>query len=333
MGLFSSSNTFDPNKDIPDLSGRVYVVTGGSAGIGFGIVAHLLQHNAAKIIILSNKMQHAEEAMEELKEFGDVARVEWVHCDLSDLKQTDGAVKTLAKEEQRIDALILNAGLGVGENWETVDGIDSHMQVNHFSQMHLFLTLLPNLQATHNARVVVMSSELHRPVGSSTKFESLAEINSDKGPMPLYNRTKLAQVLFVRAVKRRMDKGKLGFHGEKGNVGVLYINATHPGGVVTDQQDQAVEAYGTKGKLGVMAVKPFMKDPVKEGCRSALYAATSDEIVEKNIIGEYIVPDKKITSTSDKSQDDQLGENLWKLSLDILREKLGPEAQYQIDVQ
>ena len=44
--------------------------------------------------------------MEELKEFGDVARVHWVHCDLSDLKQTNGVARTLAKEEQRIDAVI-----------------------------------------------------------------------------------------------------------------------------------------------------------------------------------------------------------------------------------
>lgn len=100
-----TGNKFDPNTDIPDLSGRVYIVTGGSAGIGFGIVAHLLQHNAAKILLLSNKKQHAEQAMEELKEYGDPSRVHWVHCDLSDLKQTLSVAKTLAAEEKKVDAV------------------------------------------------------------------------------------------------------------------------------------------------------------------------------------------------------------------------------------
>ena len=219
--------------------------------------------------------------------------------------------------------LICNAGLGVGSYWETTDGIDSHFQVNHLSQMHLTLTLLPILQANPSSRLVVQSSELHRPVSSSSKFATLSEINEDIGAMALYNRTKLAQILFVRALKRRMDDGALGFRKYNGKNNILYANATHPGGVNTDQQQQAVEAYGTIGKIGVAAIRPFMKDPVKAGCRSALYAATSPEVIEKGISGEYIVPDKKITEPSTQAQDVQLGENLWALSVNILREKLG----------
>jgi len=55
MVLGLGSNKFDPNNDIADLSGKVYVVTGGSSGIGFGIVAHLLQHNPERIILLGKK--------------------------------------------------------------------------------------------------------------------------------------------------------------------------------------------------------------------------------------------------------------------------------------
>jgi len=324
---FLTGNKFDPNSDIPDLSGKVYVVTGGSAGIGFGIVAHLLQHNPAKILLLSNKKQHAEEAMEELKEFGDTSKVHWIHCDLSDLKQTDGVAKELTSEK-RIDALICNAGLGVGKYWETVDGIDSHFQVNHLSQMHLTLSLLPNLQATPSSRLVVQSSDLHRAANPDTNFVSLEEINTDVGPTFLYNRTKLAQILFIRALVRRMEAGKLGFKGvggrsTEGRDGVLYANATHPGGVSTDQPQQAIEAYGTLGQIGVMAVRPFMKDPVKEGCCPALFAATSEDVITEGLYGQYIVPDKKVTEPSARAKDDELGERLWNLSIKILQEKLG----------
>ena len=85
------------------------MVTGGSAGIGFGIVAHLLQHNAERIQLLSNKKQHAEEAMEELEAYGDTGRVKWIHCDLSDLKKTDEVAKQLLREEKHIDAVCTTA--------------------------------------------------------------------------------------------------------------------------------------------------------------------------------------------------------------------------------
>jgi WW domain-containing oxidoreductase len=75
----------------------VYVVTGGSAGIGYGIVAHILQHNPAKIYLLSNKEQHADEAKESLREFGDISKVEWRQCNLEDLKQTDEVAKQLSQ--------------------------------------------------------------------------------------------------------------------------------------------------------------------------------------------------------------------------------------------
>jgi len=84
----------------------VYIITGGTAGIGFGITAHMLQHNAAKIYLLSQKEEHAVEAMEELKKYGDASRVEWVQCDLKSLKQTDGVAKKLAGLQQ-IDAVSL----------------------------------------------------------------------------------------------------------------------------------------------------------------------------------------------------------------------------------
>jgi WW domain-containing oxidoreductase len=137
-------------------------VTGGSAGIGYGIVAHILQHNPAKIYLLSNKEDHADEAKESLKDFGDISKVEWRQCNLEDLKQTDEVSRQLANELTRLDALVCNAGLGVGVYNETRDGLDSHMQVNVFSQAHLTLSLLPILQKTPDSRIVHQSSDRTR---------------------------------------------------------------------------------------------------------------------------------------------------------------------------
>ena len=67
-----------------------------------------------------------------------------------------------------------------------------------------------------------------------------------------------------------------------------WVNATHPGAVATDQLQQAVEAYGTVAKVGIKAIKPMMKEPVDEGCRPALFAATSEDIVKGGIQGQYV---------------------------------------------
>lgn len=260
-------------------------MTGGSAGIGFGICAHILQHNPAALYLLGKKEEHIEQAVERLKEYGDVSKVHTKQIELEDLKQTDQVAKELASKLDRLDALICNAGLGVGVFNLTKDNIDSHMQVNHISQFHLAQTLLPLLQRTPNSRLVLQSSDLHRGI-SDVKFESVEELNQDIGPMMLYNRTKLAQVLYIRALAARKEKGQLGFDADM-SAGP-FLNVTHPGGVQTDQQKQAVDAYGTLGKIGVAAVKPFLKDPVDAGCRPALFAATSEDIVKDSVQGQYV---------------------------------------------
>lgn len=318
MASLITGNKFDPNTDIPDLTGKVFVVTGGSAGIGFGIVAHLLQHHAEKIYLLSNKSTHADEAINELKEYGDVSKIEWVKCNLADLKETDRVGQELKKKITTLDALVCDAGIGVGPFSLTGDDIDSHFQINCLAQFHLTFILIPRLQSTPNSRLVLQSSDLHRMAPSSVKFESVDEVKQDIGPSYLYNRSKLGQVLFVRALKRRMEQKRLGFTSTE----QVWANASHPGAVSTDQQEQAVEAYGTLGKAMVAATRPFMKEPVKQGCRPALFAATSEEIVKEKIQGAYIVPDKKPTDPSSQAMDETLGENLWKLTEKLLLEKL-----------
>lgn len=294
----------------------MYIVTGGSAGIGFGIVAHLLEHKASKIYLLSNKEHHASEAQAELANWGDSSRVEWRQCNFESLKQTDDVAKSLLKELNQLDALVCNAGLGVGVYNETQDGLDSHMQVNHFAQAHLAMTLLPVLQKTKDSRLVMQSSDLHRAAPSSVAFTSIEEINQDIGPTLLYNRTKLAQILFVRELVKRIQAQQFG-------AGEVWINATHPGAVSTDQPKQAEEAYGTIGKIGVAVVRPFMKDPVAQGCRPALFAATSEDVVKDKIQGQYIVPDKKVTEPSNQAKDEKLAVALWNLTKTIMEEKVG----------
>ena len=112
-------------------------------------------------------------------------------------------------------------------------------------------------------------------------------------------------------------------------VNTPWLNATHPGAVSADQPKQAEESYGALGKIAVAVVRPFMADPVKQGCRSALFAATSEDVVKDNVQGGYIIPDRKVSSVSSQASDETLAENLWNLTRDVLQSKIG-ELGYEM---
>ncbi|KXS98913.1 hypothetical protein AC578_7457 [Pseudocercospora eumusae] len=309
-----SKNTYDPKTDMPDISGKVYVVTGGSAGIGFGICAHLLQHNCAALYILSKKKEHLEEAQQGLKKYGDISKLHPIQLDLEDLHQTDKIAARLSKELIRLDALILHASLSVAPSAESKDSIDTHMQVNILSQHHLTMCLLPLLIQTHDSRLVLQtsSSSLHH-FSPSPKFpKEISELKSDIiGPMTSpYGRTKLSQILQTRALVRRKQRAEIGMRPNS----APWINTTHPG-------EQAIDAHGNIGVI----TRPSMKDAIDQGCRSALFAATSPDVAAEKMDGEYIVSsDCRVSSeTTEHVQDEELGERLWELTEQILREKLG----------
>jgi len=67
----------------------------------------------------------------------------------------------------------------------------------------------------------------------------------------------------------------------------------------------------------------MMKDAVEEGCRPALFAATSSDIVKETIQAAYIVPDRKVTEPSNQAKDEKLAKNLWNLTKEVLETKIG----------
>jgi WW domain-containing oxidoreductase len=81
------------------------VVIGASSGLGFAITCHLLKHNAAKIITLSNKEENAIKAIELLKSWGDTSKLVWHRRNLKDLSQVDHMARKLRVGEKRIDAV------------------------------------------------------------------------------------------------------------------------------------------------------------------------------------------------------------------------------------
>lgn len=102
---------FDPARDIPDLSGKVIVVTGGNAGIGAETIRQLAGHKAKCIYLCARTPSKAEAAIASIREQHPKANIKAIQLDLSSLESSRTAAKQIIDDTERLDILILNAGI------------------------------------------------------------------------------------------------------------------------------------------------------------------------------------------------------------------------------
>lgn len=117
-------------EQIPSLTGKVAVVTGGSEGIGYGCTHSLLSHGVEKLFILSVSKDVVDGAISAVgKEMGDevAKRMTWLQCDLSDWNQTKETAEKIIGMTDRLDILINNAARGIMTYQLTDYGVDRHV--------------------------------------------------------------------------------------------------------------------------------------------------------------------------------------------------------------
>ena len=300
-------------EQVPDLSGKVAVVTGGSEGIGYGCTHTLLSRNVAHLHILSVSKEVVDGALDAIRgEMGDATakRVTWHQCDLSDWHRTKEVADEIAKSSDRLDILINNAARGIMTYQLTDYGVDRHMAVSHMGHVVLNSHLLPLLKKTADAgntvRIVTLGSNAHQATPSSVEFASLDELNQDLGPNGQYGRAKLAVMLYARYLARHLTK-------EHPNI---LANTSHPGFVDTAMSTRDIhEPYPLGGYAMSVGMAPFKKDAFM-GAVSTLFAATA---TTKS--GEYICPPAIPEPGTKQAQDEELGERLMKLTREVVTEK------------
>ncbi|KAJ2988589.1 hypothetical protein NUW58_g3892 [Xylaria curta] len=300
--------------DVPDLTGKVAVVTGGSEGIGYGVTYTLLKHNIAKVYILSISEEVVKGAKEAIsRELGQAAaeRTQWFQCDLSDWKRTEKVAEEIKKNADRLDILVNNAGRGIMTYQLTDYGVDRHMAVNHMGHVVLTSHLLPLMKETAEkgnvVRIVNQASNAHQQAPNDTKFESLEELNQDLGPNPQYGRSKLANILYSRYFTNKVTKA--------GHPNIR-MNSSHPGFVSTKMSKQDIlEPFPLGGYAMATAMEPFKKTQF-EGAKPTLYAATVT-----NESGQYICPPAVPESGSKLAQDDALADRLMALTRHVIMGK------------
>ncbi|KAI4183164.1 MAG: hypothetical protein L6R41_005551 [Letrouitia leprolyta] len=300
-------------EEVPSLTGKVAVITGGSEGIGSACAHTMLTHDIKKVFILSVSKEVIDGTIASVKEeMGQEAadKLVWLQCDLSDWKKVKATANEIASQTDRIDIMINNAARGIMTYQTTDYGVDRHMAINHMSHVILNSHLLPIMKKTasegNTVRIVTLASNAHQAAPSDCKFESLDELNQDLGPNGQYGRSKLAAILYARYLARHLTEA----HPN------ILANATHPGFVETKMSAEDIhEPYPIAGYAMSVGLKPFKKDNFM-GAVSTMYAAT-----KTSKSGEYICPPAVPESGTSLSQDSELGERLMKLTRDLIKEK------------
>jgi len=278
---------FNPEKDIPDLSGQVILVTGGTAGLGAQTVLLLAAHNPAHVYFTGRSAAKANEVISEAKSKFPSVSVTFIELDLASLASVQAGAKKFLNTNTRLDKLICNAGVMALPPGLTKDGYEIQFGTNHMGHALLVKLLIPTMietakQPGTDVRVVFLSSEgaTSHPFGGII-FKDLKTPQSFTilGPWQRYGQSKLANVLFTAELARRYKDS-----------GILFLSV-HPGVFNTG----LVKELGWGQRALVWGANlGRVKDEKKEGqgAWNTCWAATAKKTAKGNNIvnGEFYFP-------------------------------------------
>ncbi|GJE89129.1 NAD(P)-binding protein [Phanerochaete sordida] len=303
--LFPPAPKFLP-QDVPDLTGRVIVVTGGASGIGKETVKVFLEHNA-KVYLATRNRSQAEAVIAELKAAtGNEAH--FLPLDLANLAAVRAAAEEFLSKEHELHVLFNNAGtMWCPLEQLTADGFDMQFGTNVVGHVLLTTLLLPALAAgarsapDGRARVVNTSS-CGALLATGLRFETFRGVSALRtrlGTKDMYNQSKLAMAVWSReAARRYADKNVL-------------VYAVDPGSVKTGLQRNAT--WMDRLFLNMILHEPWY------GALTQLWAGTSPETLSLN--GEWLIPYARHGRCLPEMYDAQLGEKLWTWLEEQLQEK------------
>lgn len=187
-------------ESVPSQKGKVAIVTGANAGLGYETALALAKKDA-KVIMACRNDRKAQQARDKIKALVPKAELEIRLLDLSNLQKVREFAKGFLMDYDQLDLLINNAGVMIPPYSETEEGFESQMGVNYFGHFLLTGLLLPVLNKTPDARIVSLSSLAHER--GEIDFENL---NAEKGysKMGAYSQSKLACLMFSLELDRRL---------------------------------------------------------------------------------------------------------------------------------
>ncbi|KAJ3987666.1 short-chain dehydrogenase [Lentinula detonsa] len=303
------SPIYDPSISLPDLTGKVALVTGSNSPIGIGWnIANQLALKGAKVYVHGRTLEKARAGIAAILSQGSntkvaVNQLEPFVVDLGDLKAVRDTAVAFAAREARLDILVHNAMALAHDPDLNEYGISTSMTIN---------LLTP------------LSSVAHTFVTPDVRYDSLRSFNDNLGEradvLKRYAYSKLANVLFAKELQRKLDEA-----------GVQAISVSvHPGNVKTDG---ASRYFGPEN----ISMLEHHLEPL-QGALAPLFAAAATEVWTErdggkdklNWTGAYVMP-YGVPSPVDEAEaakDPKLAKELWETTEKILAENVGISVSF-----
>ncbi|KAL5478707.1 RDH1_1 [Sanghuangporus weigelae] len=282
--------------DIPDLSGKVTIVTGGYTGIGLETVRALLSKNA-KVYIAGRNKSKADNAINVLKnETG--KEVLFIELDLADLKAVKKAAEEFKSKETQLHILFNSGGVMVPPvDQLTADGYDLQFGTNVLGHFYFTKLLLPVLLETaksapdKHVRVVTSSSSGHLFQSGPIQYDTLRDSSKRKklGITNLYEQSKFGNILFAKELaKRYADQG--------------IVSTSLDPGIIKSELGRHISSFQKR-------IMDLMLFPTPMGAITQLYAGTAPEAADLN--GAHLIPWARVGEPLAHAKDPKEAEELW----------------------
>lgn len=243
--------------NIPNLHGKLVVITGANSGLGYECSLALAEKGALVIMACRNLVR-AQRSLEAIQHAVPDAKLELMELDLASLKSIQTFAKVFKSKYDKLDVLINNGGPIVAVRGVTEDGFESHFGINHLGHFMLTGLLLDVLLNTPSSRIVTVGSRVHVD-GKMEWNDLMSEHSYDR--TKAYKQSKLANLLFAFELHRRLEA--------KGSS--TKAVAAHPGLAKTSWADNNLD--GLMKLLGkIMSLTSYQSASM--GALPLLYAAT-----------------------------------------------------------
>jgi NAD(P)-dependent dehydrogenase (short-subunit alcohol dehydrogenase family) len=252
-------------NNMPDLTGKVAIVTGANSGLGFESTKELAKQGAT-VVMAVRTIQKGKEARDEILQEVPGAKLDLMTLDNADLRSVRDFAEAFKEKYDRLDLLMNNAGVMAIPRQETADGFEMQLGVNHLAHFALTGLLLDVLTNTPEARV--------HNVSSSAAFNGQINLDDLMGEKEYsrwgaYGQSKLANAMFATELNKRLQQA-----GHD-----TISNSSHPGLVMGNLQANSLEQSGAPlmERILYRVGGTLMAQDISMGVLPQLYASTAPE--------------------------------------------------------